>query len=112
MSRAPACSWPMAIWRAMSSLPFLFQALIERARQERKWGPQRHPSFPKRGPQPSEVEEAVKEICEEDFRNGDPSWMAILDEEVAEAMCQPDPTKLRAELIQVAAVSAAWWERS
>ncbi|MFF0295572.1 hypothetical protein ACFYST_06175 [Kitasatospora sp. NPDC004614] len=35
-------------------------------------------------------------------------WTGILLEEVYEAVAEADPAKLRAELIQVAAVCAAW----
>lgn len=38
------------------------------------------------------------------------TWKAILREEYAEAMAEEDPAKLRAELIQVAAVCVKWIE--
>jgi hypothetical protein len=38
-------------------------------------------------------------------------WTGILLEEVYEALAEKDPAKLRAELLQVAAVCAAWvWD--
>jgi hypothetical protein len=37
-------------------------------------------------------------------------WVDILEEEVAEAAAESDPAKLRAELVQVAAVAVAWIE--
>lgn len=39
-----------------------------------------------------------------------PHWSLILLEEVYEALAESDPAKLRAELIQVAAVAASWIE--
>jgi hypothetical protein len=36
------------------------------------------------------------------------TWLDIALEEFAEAAAESDPTKLRAELVQVAAVCAAW----
>jgi hypothetical protein len=39
-----------------------------------------------------------------------PLWLLILLEEVFEALVETDPAKLRAELVQVAAVAVAWIE--
>lgn len=36
------------------------------------------------------------------------TWAHILQEEFTEALAETDPAKLRAELVQVAAVCAAW----
>lgn len=41
---------------------------------------------------------------------GDTDWTGILLEEVYEALAEADVEKLRAELIQVAAVAVAWVE--
>lgn len=38
------------------------------------------------------------------------AWRHILDEEVAEALAETDPERLRAELVQVAAVAVQWIE--
>jgi len=44
-------------------------------------------------------------------QRGEPAtWEMILLEEVWEALAETDPVKLRAELIQVAAVAVAWVE--
>jgi hypothetical protein len=53
--------------------------------------------FPKDGT--PEQQEAAAEAC---------SWMRILREEVAEAFAAADPERLRAELIQIAAVAVNW----
>lgn len=39
---------------------------------------------------------------------GDLSWRTILSEEVFEALAEDDPARLRAELVQVAAVATQW----
>ena len=41
---------------------------------------------------------------------GQCTWLHILREEVFEAFAEDDPAKLRAELIQVAAVAVQWVE--
>ncbi len=110
MRRIPACSWPVALLRAMRSVPFLFGVFVERARQERKWGPQSHPSFGRDGPLPEALVQAAKDACETDFDVGDPNWCSVLHEECMEAQGEADPAKLRAELVQTAAVAAAWHE--
>lgn len=46
--------------------------------------------------------------CQSAFAAGDGTWHAILHEEVAEAFAESDPTLLRAELLQVAAVALRW----
>jgi hypothetical protein len=43
-----------------------------------------------------------------DQHHPDGTWMHVLIEEVFEALAEEDPAKLRAELVQVAAVCAAW----
>ena len=46
------------------------------------------------------------------YRNdhGFATWLSVLEEEVEEAALEDDPAKLRAELIQVAAVAVKWIE--
>lgn len=38
------------------------------------------------------------------------TWLDVLKEEYYEAMAESDPVRLRAELVQIAAVSVAWIE--
>jgi hypothetical protein len=81
----------------------------ERAAQDAKWGEQNHPDGT-RGPGSvtrandarrwTNMQAAEKTLC----------WVDILEEEVAEALAESDPAKLRAELVQVAAVAMAWIE--
>lgn len=53
-------------------------------------------------------EEIAKLSCDRAFREGRCTWAHVLDEETAEALAETDPVKLRAELIQVAAVALHW----
>lgn len=46
----------------------------------------------------------------ENSRRSGPCWRTILAEEVYEAFAETDPARLRHELVQVAAVAAAWVE--
>lgn len=99
---------------------------IERARQDTKWGPQNHPDI-----DPTSVGAAfagsrgrttrhydiptahqTQERCSERARTGQLSWTDILLEEVAEAVeaTAQSTGALREELVQVAAVAAAWIE--
>jgi hypothetical protein len=43
--------------------------------------------------------------------HGKPTWMHLVREEVAEAFQESDPARLRAELIQVAALCVSWIEK-
>jgi hypothetical protein len=89
--------------------------------QDLEWGVQDHPSF-----DPTVVvsdgarlaqahgvisEEAARASVEQAAEQGRLSWAAILVEEVAELFgAAEDDEALRGELIQVAAVAAAWAE--
>ncbi|MEU4947683.1 hypothetical protein [Streptomyces lavendulae] len=87
----------------------------ERGRQLQKFGDQRHPD----GTGPSTTvwapplpadrfAAAARTRCQRAAERGDLTWLHVLNEEVAEALAESDPAKLRAELVQVAAVCAAW----
>ncbi|GLZ77095.1 hypothetical protein Afil01_19020 [Actinorhabdospora filicis] len=81
----------------------------ERARQDELWGEQNHVDGTgmKRH---QEALEATRDITDRSAEVGTLTWAEILSEEVAEALAEHDPVKLRAELIQVAAVAVAWVE--
>lgn len=81
----------------------------ERAEQDVKWGEQNHKDGTGRACDVRAAEDQI-EACDRAFREGWGSWSHILREEVAEAFAESDPAKLRAELIQVAAVAVAWVE--
>ena len=79
----------------------------ELRKQNHKWGAQRHLPFGTSelaySPQ-AEVEKAVT-----DYANqvGEVTWAQILREEVAEFMAEEDLARMRAELVQIAAVAVA-----
>jgi len=79
----------------------------ERARQIAKFGDQRHPDGTALT-EDRERADRARHICESMTRLGELSWRDILLEEVYEAFAESDFVKLRAELLQVAAVCAAW----
>lgn len=79
----------------------------ERARQIAKFGDQRHPDGTG-GPVMQQRADEARAQCQYLAANGGPDWRAVLLEEVYEALAEVDPAKLRAELLQVAAVCAAW----
>lgn len=79
----------------------------ERERQLAMWGDQSHADGTGR-PGDREAADAARDRCEAEAAAGDPSWRSILAEEVAEAFAESDPDRLRTELVQAAAVIAAW----
>lgn len=82
----------------------------ERARQLAKFGDQKHPDGTGNTEQ-QKYAETARRWCQDSFGSGYGTWADILDEEVAEAKAERDPAKLRAELVQVGAVVAAWiWD--
>jgi hypothetical protein len=79
----------------------------ERMRQDFVFGWQNHPDGT--GALSCVLErDKARQGCENAFQRGAGTWMHVLIEEVFEAFAEEDPAKLRAELIQVAAVAAAW----
>lgn len=90
----------------------LDEIAAERHRQDKKWGEQNHPS--KRYESNSAYfmpdEELAKSVTDERFKNGSGSWADILVEEVSEALDAKDESHRREELVQCAAVCAAWIE--
>jgi hypothetical protein len=79
----------------------------ERQAQLAKWGDQHHPDGTGslyHIDQADRVRARVNQATAE----GKQTWANVLAEEVAETFAESDPAKLRAELIQVAAVCAAW----
>jgi hypothetical protein len=81
----------------------------ERTRQDAKFGEQNHPDGTGNKSQQDLAEDARK-WCESAFGSGYGTWSDVLAEEVAEANAERDPARLRAELVQVAAVACAWIE--
>lgn len=81
----------------------------ERGRQDARWGEQNHPDGTG-----SDLDRRLavqaRSRCEQAFAEGKGTWRHVLAEEVGEAFAESDPESLRAELVQVAAVAAAWIE--
>lgn len=82
--------------------------LNERDRQEAKFGPLHYPDGTGR-PGDDETVKRLKAACKANTPAED-NWRDILAEEVAEAFAETDRSKLRTELVQVAAVAQAWVE--
>lgn len=98
----------------------LMAVVNERARQNAKWGEQNYPNGtgPDKLPMPygsgswsaSVAAERLTLLTNCAAQVGRCTWLHILREEVFEAFAEADQTKLRAELIQVAAVAVQWVE--
>jgi hypothetical protein len=79
----------------------------EREAQHAVYGVQHH--LPDgTGPQWAQLAETARQECEQAAAAGQLTWRHILLEEVAEALAENDPARLRRELVQVAAVGAQW----
>lgn len=113
----------------MTRIPFvLLEVLRERQRQDAKWGEQNHLNGT--GPQSIPLHDIVRgpanatgdlhyafglslqarSATNRHAEEGKVTWADILLEEVFEALAEDDPPRLRAELIQVAAVATQWVE--
>ncbi|MEU0354918.1 hypothetical protein [Streptomyces cyaneofuscatus] len=79
----------------------------ERTRQLAKFGEQHHPDGTGDDHQ-RQMADLARIDCQAKFAAGQGTWANVLFEEVREALAEGDPAKLRAELIQTAAVCAAW----
>lgn len=103
------------------------EVAAERVRQDEKWGEQNHPGGT--GPDvcwqldvavtDSGVPEAIsaadaariyRQITQAAAKDGELTWRDIALEEIAEAFAEDNPERLRAELVQTAAVFVAWVE--
>lgn len=62
---------------------------------------------------PANLIEADLRADYEDYEEetGNPTWVHLVREEMAEAFCEDDPARLRDELIQIAALCVAWVEK-
>ena len=90
------------------------EILIERERQDAKWGEQNWPDHVNSSMEillEMDLEaNRARSRCQANHDYGRTNWADILLEEVFEALAESDPAKVRAELIQVAAVAANWVE--
>ncbi|MFG3709503.1 hypothetical protein [Micromonospora sp. NPDC047730] len=98
------------IERTDHTLRVLYEVARERSRQDAKWGEQNHPDGTDESRWDKEAAVRARALCQHLAARGELTWDAILSEEIAEAFAESDPAKLRAELIQVAAVAVAWVE--
>jgi hypothetical protein len=117
------------IFRTPGVAEFAEAVDAERARQLAKWGDQRHPDgtgdkAAMFGMPMAAIADMLKGVNSELRPHPDtvwvaadgsqpigpvrPQWLPIFLEEVFEAAAETDPAKLRAELVQCAAVIAAW----
>ncbi|GAA3982844.1 hypothetical protein GCM10023085_76290 [Actinomadura viridis] len=78
----------------------------ERASQDDLWGVQEFPDGS--GPAYADRAEAAKAECAAASSRGELTWRHILAEEFFEALAESDPGRLRAELVQTAAVAVKW----
>lgn len=101
----PTDSW---MWKDVEHI--FDDVVIERHRQIAKWGVrQNHPDGTSSR---WELErDIVRDFVNAHAEAGTLTWLHILREEVSEAFAETDPLKLRAELVQVAAVVFAWIEQ-
>lgn len=87
----------------------LVEISAERTRQNVHWGEQNPPDGTGQ-PGDRGTADRQRERCAQAFEDGSGTWRHIIREEMAEAFAESDPARLRAELIQVAAVAVAWVE--
>ncbi|WAL68579.1 hypothetical protein ORV05_12645 [Amycolatopsis cynarae] len=87
----------------------LAEIAAERARQDARWGEQNHPDGTG-APADETAAATARRTCEDNFRDGKGTWRDIFLEEVHEAIAEADPVRLRAELVQTAAVAVNWIE--
>lgn len=88
----------------------LHEVFGERSRQDALWGTDRTIPDGTGERDDAVLAEASKRLCDAADASGDLTWRHILEEEVYEAFAEKDARKLRTELLQVAAVAAAWIE--
>ncbi|MFI0483616.1 hypothetical protein [Actinomadura sp. 9N215] len=93
--------------RAPGSLAeVLADVAAERDAQDRMWGVQEFPDGS--GPEFAESAERAKRECAAAWSRGELTWRHILTEEFFEALAESDPSALRTELVQTAAVAVKW----
>ncbi|MFJ8798466.1 NUDIX hydrolase [Streptomyces sp. NPDC102487] len=102
------------VWVGKNVLPrtkglaaFVTDVDVERQRQLAKWGDQHHPDGTAITGDDERAANA-RHVCQAMASIGQGAWRDVLWEEVAEAFAEKDPAALRTELVQVAAVCAAW----
>ena len=87
----------------------LLEILEERKRQHQTHGEQNWPSGTG-APYFSTLRQHYQTDCDYAFEHGLGTWVHILQEELYEVLAESDPKRIRAELIQLAAVAVQWAE--
>lgn len=117
---AVAVKPPRAVRRGITRV--LEEIRWERFRQESLWGQQNHPDgtgpyilgdlvVDGRHRYATGLERWARRRCDSEHAEGRGTYEQILTEEWAEAVACGDPIRLRGELVQLAAVAAAWVEK-
>lgn len=107
LAKAPCVTVPSRRRPRVGAEAFIADVTAERRRQLAKWGDQRHPDGTG-GHGSRETADRARRHTETCAQHGTLSWREILIEEVFETLAETDPQHLRTELVQVAAVVAAW----
>lgn len=103
----------------MNNLKYIFdEVTAERVKQNEKWGEQNHPSLHPAAANGAEQllvinnldEKGIKELVDDDAKNGNSNWVNISMEEFKESICAPTDYERRNELIQTIAVLVQWIE--
>jgi hypothetical protein len=88
----------------------LDEVCMERHRQHERWGEQNLPDGTRNARANRARRGAAKRACDKAAASGTLTFAHILAEEFWEAMCEEAPKRLRAELIQLAAVAVQFVE--
>ncbi|MDT0409916.1 MULTISPECIES: hypothetical protein [Streptomyces] len=87
----------------------LGEIAAERAAQDARWGEQAHPDGTGL-PIYQHSARRYRDHADRAAASGHLAWRDVLLEEIHEALAESDAARLRAELVQVAAVATAWIE--
>ncbi|MGW0795150.1 NUDIX hydrolase [Streptomyces sp. NPDC002692] len=103
------------MWHPRTKLLGVFDRIAaERLAQDAQWGEQNHPDgtggddATLLGRSFAAYRDLVRRACKEAEARGEVTWALIDLEEDFEALAETDLTRLRAELVQSAAVKVAW----
>ena len=95
--------WADGVWLVLQDVRW------EVGNQLHQWGIQHHPDGTG-GQWDASLADYAKVVCGAKAKAGTLTWKDILLEEVYEACAESDRQRLRAELVQVAAVCVSWIE--
>lgn len=104
------------MWHPRAELAgVLDEIAAERLAQDAQWGEQNHPDGTAGdavllGRSFAAYATVIRQACKDAAARGEVTWALIDLEENFEALAESDPARLRAELIQSAAVKVAWIE--